>query len=152
MKINSALLVLGCLCSISSGAIPALAESPSVNLAIRHYASYPFVCYEGVVESDAGRELIEGQITKIYYGYTRASLEEFVMSEHPHVVRGLSNNMTTFLSADGTADAASALRTLQSNFVTFGIQEEFDESLRYMRQSWPRLGPYHRSRGKRLID
>ena len=88
------------------------------------------------------RSVMTDEEVRLFDWVYRTSLEEFVLSDHPHVVRGLSNNMTTFLSSDGTADAASALRNLQSKFVTFGIQEEFDESLRRMRHTWPYLGPY----------
>lgn len=85
--------------------------------------------------------LTESQVRLFEWIYT-TSLEEFVMSDHPHVRGALSNNMTCYLSSDGTADAASALHNLKTRFVTFGIQESFDESIQRMRSVWPWLGPY----------
>jgi hypothetical protein len=85
--------------------------------------------------------LTPSQVRLFEWVYT-ASLEEFVMSDDPAVVANLSNNMTLLLSSDGTADAASALHNLKTRFVTFGIQESFDESIQRMRSVWPWLGPY----------
>ena len=85
--------------------------------------------------------LTESQVRFFEWIYT-ASLEEFVMSDDPQVLGSLSNNMTCYLSSDGTADAASALHNLKTRFVTFGIQESFDDSIRHMRSVWPWLGPY----------
>lgn len=89
--------------------------------------------------------LTESQVRLFEWVYT-ASLEEFVMSDHPHVRGALSNAMTCYLSSDGTADAASALHNLQTRFATFGIQESFDESIQRMRAVWPWLGPYRLQR------
>lgn len=66
-------------CVVSSSALASQGHDqvPGVGLVIRHEAAPPFVCYGGLVEADVGREYLEGRITRIHYGYTRASLAEF---------------------------------------------------------------------------
>ncbi|MBU6376858.1 MAG: hypothetical protein KGQ59_12725, partial [Bdellovibrionales bacterium] len=62
--------------SVLSGGL-AHAEEAGVGLRLSSAASYPFTCYNGLVEADAGSQIIHGQLTKVYYGYTRANREEF---------------------------------------------------------------------------
>jgi len=76
MKMIQSAVVLGLLVSGLSAA-SAIADDRTVALKLSSGASYPFTCYNGLVEGDAGSEIVQGQITKVYYGYTRASLEEF---------------------------------------------------------------------------
>ena len=79
---------------------------------------------------------------KLFEWIYSASLEEFVRSDHPAIRKAVSNPMTKFLSSDGTADVSSALTNLRKRFATFGIQEEFDESIRLLQSACPWLGPY----------
>jgi hypothetical protein len=49
----------------------------TLQLELPNSAGYPFVCYAGRILLNGSEQFIDGKISRVYYGYTGATLEEF---------------------------------------------------------------------------
>jgi hypothetical protein len=49
----------------------------TLQLELPNSAGYPFICYAGRVSLNGSEQFIDGKISRVYYGYTAATLEEF---------------------------------------------------------------------------
>ena len=76
----------------------------------------------------------------------RATFAEFVMSDHPEIVRPLQDLQTRFLSDHDASDhpkfLTSAIENLESSLLFFGLSERFSDSIQLFRMQLGTQKPY----------
>lgn len=65
------------LCSLGLSQSWASDTLSTLQLELPNSAGYPFVCYAGRISLQGSEQFIDGKISRVYYGYTSATLEEF---------------------------------------------------------------------------
>lgn len=83
------------------------------------------------------------QIEALHFSQS-ATLDEFILSDHPHIIGNLRDLQTRYLAdVQGTATMLeSAMHNLSENIYFFGIMERFNDSIALFRNLFANTVPY----------